>query len=223
MGGVHSVLGTHLYEKKWQAQTKTVDVVMADSDHPHRRWLFDKFTLFSPLSSILEIGCGDGVNVEILAKKNGGLNVVGLDISSDLVAAGNYRLSRQGLDQARLLSGKADDLSLFGDKSFDLVFTDAVLLYVGPDKIRKVISEMKRVARKAIVLLELHRPSLEQKSLLLGVHTRDGWIRDYEKLLKLYFQKDSITLTKIPRDVWSTGRWSAYGHLMTVACGDLVS
>lgn len=218
VGAAHHLVGTRLYEKKWEARVKSKDVVMADIEHPHRLWLLEQINYFAPFSSILEIGCGYGPNVEILAKRFPCVDAVGLDISQNSVNEGNNRLSQQGLDNAYLVHGKADDLSRFDDKSIDIVFTDATLLYIGPDKIRRVIGEMKRISRKALVLLEFHHISLSRDSMGGGVHTRDGWVRDYRKLLNHFFNNDIITLAKIPTDVWPTGRWPVYGYLITVRC-----
>jgi len=218
VGAVHHLVGTHLYEKKWGAYIRSKDIMMEGIKHPHRLWLFEQINSFYPFSSILEIGCSYGPNVQILAKKFPCVDVVGLDISQSSVNEGNSRLSQQGLDNASLVHGKADELSRFDDKSIDIVFTDATLLYVGPDKIRRVIKEMKRISRKALVLLEFHHISLRWDSMGIGVHTRDGWVRDYRKLLNHFFNNDTITLTKIPTDVWPTGRWPVYGYLITVRC-----
>jgi len=129
---------------------------------------------------------------------------------------GNARLAELGIEHARLIIGKADDLSQFADRSFDVVFTDAVLCLIGPDKIGKVISEMKRISQRALVFVELHSSGVRRDPTGLGVFTRDGWVRDYRKLLSRFFSDDSITFKKIPADVWPEGRWKDYGSLITV-------
>lgn len=216
VGAVHHLVGTHLNEKKWEAYIRSKDIMMAGIKHPHRLWLFEQINSFYPFSSISEIGCSYGPNVEILAKKFPCVDVVGLDISQNSVNEGNSRLSQQGLDNAYLVHGKADDLSRFDDKSIDIVFTDATLLYIGPDKIKTVIAEMLRIHRKALLFCELHWPNLSQNSDDLGNYTRDGWVRDYKKLLSHFSPDDSIALKKIPANIWPEGRWPRYGYLITV-------
>jgi len=218
MAALHHLVGTRLYEKKWEARAKSKDAVMADIEHPHRLWLFEQINSFCPFSSILEIGCGYGPNVEILAKRFPAIEVIGIDINPIAVREGNARLSQLGVERGHIILGKADDLSQFSDRSIDLVFTDATLLYIGPDKIRQVITEMRRVSRKTLLLVEFHYSGHSRNSIGLGFHTRDGWVRDYRKILNHFFSNDSITLTKIPSDVWPTGRWPVYGYLITVRC-----
>lgn len=213
---VHRLVGTRLYEKKWKAYIRSKDIMMAGIKHPHRLWLFEQINSFYPFSSILEIGCSYGPNVEILAKRFTNVDVVGLDISQNSVNSGNGRLSQHGLDNAYLVHGKADDLSRFDDKSIDIVFTDATLLYIGPDKIKTVVAEISRINRRALLFCELHRPYLSKNSDDLDNYTRDGWVRDYKKLLSQFSPDDSITLKKIPTDIWPEGRWPRYGYLITV-------
>jgi len=215
-GVAHRLFGTRLYERKWEDRVKSKDIVMEDIEHPHRLWLFEQINSFWPFSSILEIGCGYGPNVEILAKKFPTIDIIGFDINPIAVHEGNARLAQLGVEHTHIILGKADDLSQFSDRSIDVVFTDATLLYIGPDKIRQVIAEMRRVSRKALLFVEFHCSGHSRNSMDLGFHTRDGWVRDYRKLLNNFFSSDSITLTKITINVWPTGRWPVYGYLIKV-------
>ena len=49
---------------------------------------------------------------------------------------GNEQLAQEGIPSVRLMVGKADELDQFQNSSFDIVFTNALLIYAGPDKIR---------------------------------------------------------------------------------------
>jgi SAM-dependent methyltransferase len=68
---------------------------------------------------VLDVGCGDGTTAIPAAKL--GADVVGVDISAPLVAAGNKRASAMGLSNIRFQEGDACDLAGLPDKSFDLV------------------------------------------------------------------------------------------------------
>ena len=78
--------------------------------------------------------------------------------------------------------GKADKLSAFVDNSFDILFTDATLLYIAPDKIKEVISEMIRIARKALIFVEQHEESLQKDPRGEGVYDSGIWKRNYRRL-----------------------------------------
>jgi SAM-dependent methyltransferase len=68
---------------------------------------------------VLDVGCGDGTTAIPEAKL--GADVLGVDISSPLVAAGNQRAQQAGLSNVRFQEGDACDLAGVPDKSFDLV------------------------------------------------------------------------------------------------------
>src|SRR5215469_4656708 len=52
-----------------------------------------------PPLQVLDLGCGDGTTALPLARA--GAEVTGIDIASNLVAAGNKRAAEQGLSQLR--------------------------------------------------------------------------------------------------------------------------
>ena len=70
---------------------------------------------------VLDLGCGDGTTAVPAAKL--GANVLGVDIASNLVQAGNARAQSLGLTNLRFQEGDASDLSELEDDSFDLVIS----------------------------------------------------------------------------------------------------
>jgi SAM-dependent methyltransferase len=68
---------------------------------------------------VLDLGCGDGTTALPAAKL--GADVLGVDIASYLVEAGNRRAQEQGLTNLRFQEGDAADLAVLEDKTFDLV------------------------------------------------------------------------------------------------------
>jgi SAM-dependent methyltransferase len=68
---------------------------------------------------VLDLGCGDGTTAVPAAKL--GASVLGVDIASNLVAAGNARAREVGLANCRFQEGDASDLRELEDDSFDLV------------------------------------------------------------------------------------------------------
>jgi SAM-dependent methyltransferase len=73
----------------------------------------------TPGLDVLELGCGDGTTAVPEAQL--GANVLGVDIASNLVAAGNERARALGLTNLRFEEGDASDLNELDDDSFDLV------------------------------------------------------------------------------------------------------
>ena len=70
-------------------------------------------------AKVLDLGCGDGTTA--LPEAMLGADVLGVDISSPLVAAGNRRAQEAGLSNCRFQEGDASNLEGLADTSFDLV------------------------------------------------------------------------------------------------------
>ncbi len=94
-------------------------------------------------TGILDLGCGDGTTAIPAAKL--GAQVLGVDISRPLVAAGNRRAREAGLSNCSFQEGDAADLSSLPDHSFDLVLSVFGAMFA--QKPFEVASEMVRVTR----------------------------------------------------------------------------
>src|SRR5207248_4750523 len=70
---------------------------------------------------VLDLGCGDGTTAVPAAKL--GADVLGVDIASNLVDAGNARARSLGLTNLRFQEGDASDLRALDDDSFDTVIS----------------------------------------------------------------------------------------------------
>jgi SAM-dependent methyltransferase len=68
---------------------------------------------------VLDLGCGDGTTAVPEAQR--GADVLGVDISAPLVAAGNARAEELGLPNLKFQEGDASHLDDLEDASFDLV------------------------------------------------------------------------------------------------------
>lgn len=93
--------------------------------------------------NVLDLGCGDGTTAIPAAKA--GARVLGVDIASNLVKAGNIRAKNEGLKNCVFQEGDATNLSELNDKSFDLVVSIFGAMFA--PKPLDVAKEMVRVAR----------------------------------------------------------------------------
>jgi len=100
--------------------------------------------LIEPNTRVLDVGCGDGTLMEFL-KNNKEINIRGIEISKNNV----QQCIGKGLT---VIEGDAEkDLSQFPDESFDFVILSQTLqAFLNPEK---VISELLRVGKKAIVTI----------------------------------------------------------------------
>jgi ubiquinone/menaquinone biosynthesis C-methylase UbiE len=93
--------------------------------------------------NVLDLGCGDGTTAIPEAKL--GANVLGVDIASNLVEAGNIRAKTEGLTNCTFQEGDATDLNELKDKTFDLVVSIFGAMFA--PKPFDVAKEMVRVTR----------------------------------------------------------------------------
>ncbi len=208
--------GTSSKEKWWSSRTIGAGY-WANRDHPSKHFLADRISSFSPINSMLEIGCASGPNLFLLSKRYPKAQLAGIDINQEAVEYGNQRLTEEGVKNVRLSVGKADALGQFPDKSFDLVFTDAVLIYIGPDRIEHVLKDMLRVSRKGLVLMELQRSDPHvKKSSGLGICQGENWVRDYTVLLEHFVSRQQIRVTRIPEEIWPVSPWKEFGAIIEV-------
>ena len=73
----------------------------------------------TPGMRVLDVGSGDGTTA--LPEARLGADVLGVDIASNLVEAGNRRAEAEGLTNCRFQEGDASHLDELADDSFDLV------------------------------------------------------------------------------------------------------
>lgn len=73
----------------------------------------------TPGMRVLDVGSGDGTTA--LPEARLGADVLGVDIASNLVAAGNRRAEAEGLTNCRFQEGDASHLDGLADATFDLV------------------------------------------------------------------------------------------------------
>jgi len=104
--------------------------------------LVDKFGITKGLT-VLDLGCGDGTTAIPEAKL--GANVLGVDIASNLVEAGNKRAKSEGLTNCTFQEGDATNLQELKDQSFDLVVSIFGAMFA--PRPLDVAKEMVRVTR----------------------------------------------------------------------------
>jgi SAM-dependent methyltransferase len=92
---------------------------------------------------VLDLGCGDGTTAVPAAQL--GAEVLGVDIASNLVEAGNRRAKEDGLTNLSFQEGDASDLDELDDHAFDLVVSVFGAMFA--PRPFDVAKEMVRVTR----------------------------------------------------------------------------
>jgi len=143
-------------------------------------------------SKVLDIGCGKGTTSVLLAE-NYGCNVVGLDLSEDLVSQASALVKRKRLE-SNVSFRVGDALSMpFADDEFDVAIGQAVLILISDKK--KAIQEALRVIKPGghVGWLELSWKKPTTKEFLdgvsnvicaycmLGVETFEDWEKTFKE------------------------------------------
>ena len=104
---------------------------------------FAKSLGVKPGVKVLDLGCGDGTTA--IPQAQLGAEVLGVDIASNLVAAGNQRVTELGLKNIRFQEGDACDLRPLECDAFDLVVSVFGAMFA--PKPFEVAKEMVRVTK----------------------------------------------------------------------------
>jgi ubiquinone/menaquinone biosynthesis C-methylase UbiE len=187
-------------------QTNWIDGYWNSREHPHRELLTNAIVKYNP-KTILEIGCASAPNIALLNERLPKANIVGIDINENAINRARYELKMY--ENIHLYDMPMDTMN-FADGYFDVVFTDAVMIYIGKDKIANVMDNIKRITTKAVIFLERHLDRVGSEG-----YYKDGlWYRDYIKLAREYFPNSKVNITKISEDIWK--EWSEHGYLIEV-------
>jgi ubiquinone/menaquinone biosynthesis C-methylase UbiE len=175
-------------------------------NHPHRQLIID-FLKDKEFNSLLEVGCCNGPNLFRIAQEfqiypsltNPGILLAGEEVNEQAVKDGN-----DFCKIAWISKGKLPDINQ-KDKSFDYVLADACLMYV--EDIDKALSEMKRVAKKGIIIFDWET---ENEEKINYSYTRN-WVM---RLHKAGF--DRSVIRSLTEQEWpNSENWKKYGRFIT--------
>lgn len=122
---------------------------------------------------ILEVGCGVGVQLEIL-EGLGFDHLYGLDLQR-----GALKVADRHRQVIRTVQGAAQCLP-FDDNSFDIVCTIGVLIHIPPDVIEAALDEIVRCSKRWIIGSEYYAPT--QTELLYRGQRGVMWKNDFSDL-----------------------------------------
>ena len=178
--------------RRWDEEARFFDHLAADVDEstlfidplalqrysrPVLRKRFNKefrFRLLGPLEgkTLLDIGCGDGLNAVMLAKM--GARVTGLDISPGAIDVAHRRAELNGVSERMTFICAPAEIADLAPDSFDIIWGDAILHHVLGD-LEEVLQHLVRACKPSGLLL-FSEPvnqanSLRRLRALIPVHT----------------------------------------------------
>ncbi len=154
-----------------------------DTEHREAFWhqLLDRW----PVTNVLEVGCGKGVNLAYMRDR---AEVHGIDINQKALDSVPEGIST--------LLCSATDLP-FEDESFDLVFTAGVLLHAPPLELPLQMAEIVRCSSRYVLALEYAGECVRH----WRHHAEGVWHRDYGELY------EGLGLKLLDADEIDEGTW----------------
>jgi SAM-dependent methyltransferase len=197
--------------KDWHVkQSGWLDGYWKSANHPHRKLLVDTILRHEP-SSVLEIGCNVGINLGLINQRSPKTLCCGIDINGEAIRQGIGKFHFQDKNnEIWLWEMAADKMEHLGTmKSFDVIFSDASLIYIGDDKIDKVFAEVSKRVKKAVVFLERNVNYGDG----IGIYKDGLWNRDYLELINKYMPNlEYKKIVKITKEIWT--EWSESGYIV---------
>jgi SAM-dependent methyltransferase len=105
-------------------------------------------------ASVLDVGIGSGDFARRLARERGGVRIIGLDVRDDVLEIAARNLG--GTNHVTLIAGDARAVPL-PDGSVDVAHASLLLHHLDPDDAVLALREMRRVARRGLVVNDLRR------------------------------------------------------------------
>jgi SAM-dependent methyltransferase len=121
--------------------------------------------------SVLEVGCGAGVDLARFAK--GGAEVTGVDLAASAIELARANFAQQGLE-GRFEIADGERLP-FADNTFDLIFAHGVVQYTANP--RRLVEECRRVLKPG-------------GDAIFQVYNRISWLHALSKLMKVGLEHD---------------------------------
>jgi ubiquinone/menaquinone biosynthesis C-methylase UbiE len=159
--------------------------------------------------NILELGCGYGENLFAIRKKYKA-DCAGIDIDGIRTEEANKTRIKEGIKGVEILQGDATDTTIYPEKSYDIVFTYALLLMVTGSVAIRIIENALKIAKKKVIFIEMYNEKGEMLEIKNGKHR---YSRNYEEILKGMGVKE-VEKIRIPKKDWPGESYLSYGYII---------
>jgi pseudaminic acid biosynthesis-associated methylase len=141
----------------WEGSFGDEYSVRNDKDFSPRREFFLELFKRYPVSSILEVGCNNGMNLDIISETmKSAKNAWGCDVNSKALNLLHVRHK-----ELNAVYASGFDLP-FKDDYFDCVMTCGVLIHQKPNEVEGMMQEIIRVSGKYVLCMEYASSTFEE-------------------------------------------------------------
>ncbi len=142
-----------------------------------------------PFHRILDIACGTGSLAIAIAKK--ATHVTGIDLSEEIIDTARRSAIKRDSKNVRFEYRDASDLSCYKDKEFNVAVTSMAIHQFDTELAIKILSEMKRIASKLIILdYNYPMPKGFSRSFAFGIERLAGG--DHYRNFRVYMKNGGI-------------------------------
>jgi ubiquinone/menaquinone biosynthesis C-methylase UbiE len=191
----------HFFKKEWKEAYEISDYYQG-----HKKFLIDLIINDKKINKILELGCGDGINLRKIAYKNQSIELTGLDINKVAIKKGYLKIKNLNY-KINLIRENFKNLKKYSNDQFDVVFSEAALMYVDKNNIHNVLKEALRISKVKVVICEQHTNNES--------YYDDKWVHNYELIFKKISSDNMIKIYDL-EDSNRVGDWKKFGKIIEV-------
>ena len=158
------------------------DFIKRNSDTKYfakRKSFFEQIVKKYNIRSILEIGCGIGGNLKIIAEIDPSIKLAAIEPNKKAIS-----IARKNIPKAEIIDGNIFNVNIA--RKFDLVFTSVVLIHIADEDLPIALEKIYKASSKYILAIEYY--SKKRKVVL------------YRGLVDALFKRpyDEVYLNKFP-------------------------
>ena len=191
----------HFFKRDWKEVYEVPHYYLG-----HKKFLIDLITNDKKTKKVLELGCGDGINLRKIARKKKSIELTGLDINKVAIKKGYLKIKNLNY-KINLIRDNFKNLRKYSNNQFDVVFSDSALMYIDKKNIQNVLKEAIRISKIKVIVCELHT---NKKSFY-----NDKWIHNYVSILKKITNDNFIKIYNL-QDSKRGGDWKKFGKIIEV-------
>ena len=170
----NSVLHKKVYDELAEEYERRADSLLAVTENA-----MNSFSSYiRPSGSILDIGCGVGIAMSVLANK--GFRVIGVDISSKMA-----EFAKRRNPGAKVIIG--DFLETEFSEKFDAVLAFAFIHLFPKAEVPKIFDKIKSILKSGGVVLIGSTESFESKE---GLYIKEDFGKKYERFRKFWTEQE---------------------------------
>jgi len=176
----------HLDEVNW------INIYKNSKDASYRKYFISEIDDPFSFISFLELGCNYGPNLELILEKVPNAKYLGIDINDFAISEGK-RIFKSNKNVDFVCSDFNEVLIDIPDRQFDIVFSIYSLAYLPPDQLDFLISQLVRISKKKIIIMEpMELDNIDSKLIYTIPEWKHNYLRYFNNISKFDIKVDHV-------------------------------